>query len=290
MFLAESGYRFIELVDSGMDLESAARDSWVSFPLQHKSLKPNAEIERKLAKANSISEIAVCFARTKYATLFSKLGWPLAYRVADAVVNLAETKSRGSYLYYFLVGLGVISTNKHIRMCECCGWRMKKIGNSRYCPLCSTNIDERNNVKTTRLRRQRKILASLVNSNEYVNYTLLRDLAEYYPLRRMLGWAEKSVKGFVFDKLDGTPDQNYRVAKEELAQVWLVTEHDARSKKSNETDSALLKLAKNGLTRAAAARVLGISKAAVTKACIRNSILKATFHSWLGGESIVVSK
>jgi hypothetical protein len=281
---AECGYRFFELVSFGRELGSAARESLLIDEESSESLEPITKLELSLGLATSYSEIYTCLKYTEYASMFDDMGRPIAKKVVDAVVKLDDTKSHHCYLYFFLVGLAISAYDIKIRMCECCGWRMKNMDeleakkNKRYCLYCSTDTDINNNDKTTRLKRQQSVLRELEKSTEYFNYLKHRHLVENYQLRRMLGYVEGwVVKGFEFDKLDGTPDIEYREAKENLAKIWLETNPDARLRKAAKTDMDLLRLAKSGMTKADAAKELGISKAAVTKACERNKPLADSF-------------
>jgi hypothetical protein len=282
---AERGYRFFELVSFGPELGSAAEESLLIDEESSESLEPITKLELSLGLATSYSEVYTCLKYTEYASMFDDMGRPIAKKVVDAVIELDDTKSHDCYLYFFLVGLAISAYDIKIRMCECCGWRMKNIDdskaqkNSLYCIDCSTDTATNNIDKTTRKRRQQSVLKELEKSTEYLNYLKHRHLVENYQLRRMLGYVEGwVVKGFEFDKLDGTPDIEYREAKEKLAKLWRVTNPDARLRKAAKTEMDLLRLAKSGMTRTEAAKKLGLSKAAVTKACARNKPLADSFN------------
>ncbi len=70
-----------------------------------------------------------------------------------------------------------------------------------------------------------------------------------------------------------------RQAKKKLADEWAVCQVSGRKMQAQKTEAALLELAREGVSRAKAARMLGVSRAAVTKACARNPDLAVWFDA-----------
>lgn len=283
MHIAESGFKFFQLLREGVSLKNAALRSGFARRDEFNGLlpPPSTSTELRLKDAgNAMSQISKACTR-EFGDMFDESGWPIA---VDAV-RYAVTQSKwDSYQYYYLVGLALIGTNRQLKFCECCGWRLKPRQNGRYCPACSTVSNRPHTGKTTMLRSQRNVHEALKHSEEYQAFMKLRHLGEDYPLLMLVrNRFERSVP-VAGDILDLTPDIEYRDAKIALAKVWNECAPNIRARRAASTDAALLEMALKGKTRSEAAEALGMSKSGVTKACRRNPALAAAFSN-RGGKS-----
>lgn len=281
--IAEIGYCFLELIRRGEDIRDATFRSSFVVPLQYiDKIEPESELEIKLSKGRSMNEFGEIFSKEKYIDMFiigsPHLFWPDAIKTASYAVELNNHSEPNSYLYYFLVGLTVTGCNRRLKFCECCGWRFKRSGNSRYCPACSTHSDEIGTAKTTRNRQQQNIFSSLKDTKEYKLFLELSWIGEDYHLLFLTGKAARPAKKLDCDAHDFTPDPRYRVAKESLANLWASTSPSNRTRRAESTEKSLMDCATKGCSKIEASRQLSLSRAGVTKACQRNPDLAAAFE------------
>lgn len=278
MLVAESGYRFLELLEKGRTLQEASIGSIFVRRFVEGSVKPENKLEIDLSEARSMRQVYDVLWSNKCRDMFDSTGWPLAHKLAEYAVQEAHKNGANTYLYFFLVGLTLIGRNHQIKYCECCGWRFKRVGNSRYCSNCSSHTDEKNTVTTTRTRQQRRIFEGLKDSLEYQSFIKLRHLGENYPLLLLLmDKVPEAVKSMRCDLLDYTPFEDYRDAKMALAAKWDEYHPSVRVNNTRKTDAELIELALSGHNKASAAQQLGMSRAGVTKACQRNSKVAQAF-------------
>lgn len=281
MRIAESGYRFFHLLQGGASLRDADLGSLVTKDEDLSDLyqTPTSSIEKCLAKATSMAAIEKACSSTKFNDMFDESRWPIATHTTRHAINEFNNGRSNSYLYYFLVGLTLIARSRRLQYCGCCGWRLKPVGNGRYCPPCSTTRNKHYRGRTTSLRQQRKILAALKHSKEYKAFMKLRDKGQDYPLLMLMKHRYERIEPLPCDPTDDfTPDKEYRQAKLALAKRWNDYEPNARSRRVTSTDAALLLLASKGLSKSEAAESLGISKSGVTKSCQRSAALAAAFQ------------
>lgn len=207
---------------------------------------------------------------------------PNCLAAATAARRLLETGDyNGISGYVYAVLLGIMwwhHGTRGIKYCECCQWRLARIGHYQgrlYCKACATSRDTPTS-KT--INRQERVKAKIArNTSEFQGFMNVREKGEYYLLRLALGIAEKPSIPLECDKFDVIPDADYRSLKEALSNVWDQTRPNSRTRQAEATVRSLQKLADNGLTKAEAARTLGISRAAVTYACRRSEQLSNTF-------------
>lgn len=207
---------------------------------------------------------------------------PNCLAAATAARRLLETGDHnGINGYVYAVLLGIMwwhHGTRGIKYCECCQWRLARIGRYQgrlYCKACATSRDTPTS-KT--INRQERVKAKIArNTSEFQGFMNVREKGEYYLLRLALGIAEKPSIPLECDKFDVVPDADYRSLKEALSNVWDQTSPNFRTRQAEATVRSLQKLADNGLTKAEAAKTLGISRAAVTYACRRSEQLSDTF-------------
>lgn len=209
---------------------------------------------------------------------------PNCLAAAIAARRLLETGHyNGMNGYVYAVLLGIMwwhHGTRGIKYCECCQWRLARIDYYQgrlYCKACATRRDT---PMTKTINRQQRSIAQIVrNTPEFHEFMNIREKGEYYLLRLALGIADQPAIPLNCDQFDVIPDADYRSIKEVLSTVWKQTSPNVRARQAEATVRSLQKLADDGLTKAEAARTLGLSRAAVTYACRRNEQLSKTFTS-----------
>lgn len=191
--------------------------------------------------------------------------------------SAAAIRNRCDREVEFRILLGMLVARYwRIKYCACCGWRMvARPSGIKHCPVCAYKEGE----SAAEHLRQRKTYKAMLGSEAYKNFEFHRDLGLYFPLRRALGQAELVSNALPVDPWDFTSDEAYQQAKKKLAEEWAVCQVNQRRIRAQETEAALFELAREGVSRAKAAKALGISRAAVTKACARNPDLAVWFDA-----------
>jgi len=201
-----------------------------------------------------------------------------AAKAALAAELLRNEGKRQSYLTYFFVGLAISAANREKQFCAACGWRLRSPSKQFHCQACSTSRGESNG-KVENLR-QRRTAEALKDSPEYQSFMEVRERGREQLLRLAAGQAEPPASPLVCDPEDCTPDHEYRRLKEALAGTWARHIPNLRKQKAADTEKELVELARQGLSRAEAARRLGLSRAGVTMACRRNPKLQQLFVNY----------
>lgn len=178
-----------------------------------------------------------------------------------------------TYMYFLLLGVVVVNSWKN-KFCHSCGWRIIPARNPVNCIKCMF----KNRVSTNNNKQQQKVFNKLKESYEYKSFLELRYRGKFYPALLACSLTPISSSPLECDHLDFTFDPEYRASKTALSKLWLQTEETLKIKKSQATIDSLLSLAKVGLSRANAANRLGLSRAAVTKACKAHKDLNDEFN------------
>lgn len=252
----------------------ALRDAHIKqeFEWRISSAKKNGDLDKALRTQN----INVFYEDEHWGTQ------PNCLAAATASRRLLETGDHnGINGYVYAVLLGIMwwhHGTRGIKYCECCQWRLARIDYYQgrlYCKACATRQDT---PMTKTINRQQRAIAEIVrNTPEFQAFMNIREKGEYYLLRLALGIADQPAVPLNCDQFDVIPDADYRSIKEALGNVWKKTSPNCRTRQAEATVRSLQKLADNGLTKAEAARTLGISRAAVTYACRRSEQLSDTF-------------
>lgn len=228
--------------------------------------------------------------RTKIAAHLEQHGW-MVFHSADhgqwgpridalkAALAAEQLRSQGkgeTYLAYLFVGLAISAADREKQYCTACGWRLRSSKNRFHCQFCGTSRGESGG-KVENLR-QRRTTEALKESAEYRAFMNVKERGTDYLLWLAGGKAEPPAPPLRCDPEDCTPDPEYRRAKESLSDTWAKHVPNLRIQQAGETEKKLAELARQGLSRAEAARRLGLSRAGVTAACHRNLDLAQLFR------------
>ena len=277
-----------ETARGGYSTEKAIKNGWADSRYQREWHRSQF-LENELPAPVSTLEINLNNARTFEAAAIQLMNFdyeifvpgfnlrlrPNPFKASEAAALERETKGR-TYLYYFFLGLVRDGDVYGVRYCQCCAWRLVAPDAKKYCQTCC--LKQNDLASRTQHRQQMAVASSLKNNRVVQAFLDVRSRGERYLLERAIGLAPPPAEKLPIDPYDITPDPEYRRLKVALSELWMSCNSGKRSMQRASTDHILMTLAADGYSKAEAADAVGLSRAAITKACARNTELKTMFE------------
>jgi hypothetical protein len=284
---ANGGYSTEQSIRNGWSTKRHLKDWWATMLGRSKDGLPDpiSELEINIYKAHSFDKADEHLRNDKY-TVFvdGYLGHvrPDPSQASEAAA-LEREKNGRTYLYYVFLGLVRSGGAYGVRFCKCCAWRLISPTGKKLCPSCRV---KQNDSESRTAHRQQKSIYRILEANPVFHAFLeVRTRGERYLAERAIGTAPKPEIELPTGDNDTTPDAEYRLRKLVLSDLWHSCYASSRVRKRLTTDENLMALATKGFSRAEAAAELGLSRAAVTKACARNPPLKEMFDKCSRGKT-----